>query len=336
MKYSSDNIDDLIARVLAGEASREEVDALEGWLNESPENKRYFDESKKVFTKIEGFKTEYKVDSLKAWEKLNTRITKAEVKVEARVVPLFSRRGILRAAASLLIIAALAVLVNYIFDNKVAEPVILSANKKVIEQKLPDGSKVFLNKNSEIAYVVNKKNIREVKLKGEAYFEVVHNEEQPFEIVIDEVVIKDIGTTFNVKALPESNTIEVLVESGEVQFYSNSNKGLTIVKGEKALYDKANKQFTKVVPSPVENTISYKSHVFHFYESSLREVVQQVNDVYGSHIRLNDERLGNCRVSVVFNNENLDMLVSIIAETLDLEVQRLQDTIVLKGQPCMK
>lgn len=330
MKYSSENIDDLIAKVLAGEASREEIDVLEGWLDESPENKTYYEETKKLFSSIDSFKEKHKVDTLKAWDKLNARISEHEPKV----IPLFRRRPVVRAAASILLIAALALIVNYVFDNNVPEPVIVSASKTTLEQKLPDGSNVFLNKNSELAYVVNKNNVREVKLKGEAYFEVVHNEEAPFEIVIDEVIIKDIGTAFNVKALPESNTVEVWVESGEVHFYTTSSKGIYLVKGEKATYDKTTRQFAKSIPDPVENTISYKSRVFHFNGSPLNQVLAQVNAVYGSNIRLTDEKLGSCRLSVVFNNEELDELVSIIAETLDLEVQHAQDTIVLKGQPC--
>lgn len=330
MKTSPENIDDLIAKVLAGEASREEVDLLEGWMDEAPDNKLYFEQTQNLFAQIDGFKVEHKVNTAKAWEKLNTRISESETKV----IPLFKRPNSLRIAASIILLAVLGLILNYVFDNNTSEPVMLSAKTKVLEQKLPDGSTVTLNKNTEIAYVVNKKNVRQVKLKGEAYFEVVHNEKVPFEITIDDVVIKDIGTAFNVKALPGSNVIEVWVESGEVQFYSESSKGLTLVKGEKALYDKITKQFTKSIPNPVENTISYKSRIFQFKESTLREVLAQVNEVYGTSIRLSDERLGNCRVTTLFNNEDLETLLSIIAETLDLEIEKSGDVILLKGQPC--
>lgn len=330
MKISPENIDDLIAKVLAGEASREEVDLLEGWMDETPDNRMYFEQTENLFAQVDNFKLENKVDTAKAWEKLNTRISESETKV----IPLFKRPNSLRIAASIVLLAVLGLILNYVFDNTAPEPVMLSAKTKVLEQKLPDGSTVTLNKNTEIAYVVNKKNVRQVKLKGEAYFEVVHNEEVPFEITIGDVVIKDIGTAFNVKALPGSNIIEVWVESGEVQFYSESSKGLTLVKGEKALYDKTTKQFTKSIPNPVENTISYKSRIFQFRENTLREVLAQVNEVYGTSIRLSDERLGNCRVTTLFNNEDLETLLSIIAETLDLEIERSGDVITLKGQPC--
>lgn len=328
-------MDDLIAKVLAGEAGREEIDRLEGWLNESGEHRDYFDGTKKMFSQIEHFRSEHKVDTVKAWEKLQARMNAEEHKNgTARVIPISRSRTGLRIAASLMLIAVLALLANYIFNNQAPVPVVLVSQQQVKEEKLPDGSKVTLNRNSEIAYVVNDKNVREVKLKGEAYFEVAHNEELPFEISINDVIIQDIGTAFNVKALPESNTIEVLVESGEVHFFTATNKGLNLVKGEKALYDKTTRQFTRLTPDPVENTMSYKSRVFQFKGAALREVIRQVNEVYGTNIELASEQLGNCRLSVMFNNEEFEALIDLIADTLDLEVERSANKIVLKGQPC--
>jgi transmembrane sensor len=331
MKNNLENRDDLIAKVLAGEASREEIDLLEDWMDESEENKKYFDLSKKLFSQIDRFKAENKVDTVKAWEKLNSRISESETKV----IPLF-KRPVIRAAASILLIMALALIANYVMNNSVGEPVVLVTTQTMVEKKLPDGSKVFLNKNSELTYVLNKFNVREVKLQGEAYFEVKHNEEQPFIISVGSIVIKDIGTSFNVKAIPGANTIEVFVESGEVQFYyrNNNNAGLNLVKGEKAVYVRNTGRFHKFIPDPLENTMSYKSRIFHFKGVSLKEVITEVNMVYGSNIQLSNGKLGDCHLSVVFNNENLEELVSIIAETLDLQVEHAGDTILLKGQPC--
>ena len=334
MNEGFEHIDDLIAKVLAGEAGREEVDMLEDWMNEAEENRNYFDASKKLFTDIDGFKIEHRVDSVKAWEKLNARIV-AEGNHGGKVIPLFRRSVVLRAAASVMLIAVLGLLVNYLLDNRShPAPFILAADKKVTEGKLPDGSKVTINKNSELAYSTTG-GIRKVILKGEAFFEVKHNENEPFEIIIDDsIIIRDIGTAFNVKALPESDRIEVYVESGEVHFYSEVSKGIYLVKGEKAVYDKTSRRFTKNAPDPVDNTVSYKSRVFRFNGSTLSDVVKQVNDIYGSNIVLSDERLGNCRLSTTFDDESIDTILEVITETLDLEVQRSEDGIVLKGQPC--
>ena len=318
-------MDDLIAKVLAGEAGREEVDILEGWMDELPENRIYFEETKKLFASIDSFKMNDTVDVDAAWNKVNERISQ-----DAKIIPLFKRPVILRAAASLLVIAFLAILVNYVFDNNTPVPIVLASTNKTVEQKLPDGSKVFMNKNSEIAYVLNKDHKREVKLKGEAYFEVVHNEKEPFVVNVEGVIIEDIGTAFNVKAITGSNKVEVIVESGEVRFYTESNKGISLVKGEKAVYYLSTKEFVKSIPNPVENTTSYRSKVFTFKGTSLHEVVAQVNEVYGSDIRLADDKLGSRRLSVLFNNEDVDVIVTIISETLDLEVEHTGNTIILK------
>ncbi|WP_317896758.1 FecR family protein [Aurantibacillus circumpalustris] len=334
MDKGLENIDDLIAKFLSGEAGKEESNQLEAWMESDPENRVYFEDAKKMFAQIDNFKIAHRVNTVKAWEKLNERISsETEAQEESKIIPLFRRSSFFRSAASLLLITALALLVNYFLGNSSPDPTVLTATSQVLDKKLPDGSTVTINKNSEIAYVMHDK-VREVKLKGEAFFEVVHNEEAPFEIMIDDIIIKDIGTSFNVKAFPESNTIEVLVESGEVYFYSTSQKGVNLVKGEKATYNKTTKQFVKLTPSPTENIASYKSKVFYFKGNILREVVNQVNEVYGSSIVLGDPRLGNCRLSTMFHDAPLDTIVEIISETLDLKIERKGEKIILNGTPC--
>jgi ferric-dicitrate binding protein FerR (iron transport regulator) len=248
-------------------------------------------------------------------------------------VPLKRNFSLARVAASIALLAALGIVVKMLFTGGGPAPVVIVAGAKASEQKLPDGSKVFMNKNAEISYVAEKGK-RGVKLKGEAYFEVVHNQEQPFVVEVDGLFIKDIGTAFNVKALPGGETVEVLVEEGEVQFYTDASNSINLVKGEKAIYNKTTKAFTKQNVPATDNSVSYKSKVFHFSNVSLKEVVEQVNEVYGSDIRLDNEGLGNCRLSVEFNNEEMDVLLGIIAETLDLNIEKKGNSVVLKGEAC--
>ncbi len=321
-----ENRDDLIAKVLSGDASREEMTLMEAWKNESAENNDYFEFSKKLFSAINDVKIEYNVNTAAAWNKLDERITG-----EAKVIPLFKRATVMRVAASLILLVALGFIIKFSIDPKEIQPIQYVALNKTVLDTLPDGSKVFINKNSELSYVAEEK-ARRVKLKGEAFFEVVHNEKQPFEIVINDVVIKDIGTAFNVKALPGTNTIEVVVESGEVQFYTSTDSGLNLTKGQKAIYNIATKQFVKGVLEPAENVASYRSRIFNFNATPLDEVIKQINNVYDVNIDLADERLGNKELSVEFNNEPVDVVISIIAETLDLEIEKRDSSVILKSK----
>lgn len=321
-----ENRDDLIAKVLSGDASKEEMTLMEAWKNESAENNDYFKWSEKLFSTINDVKIEYNVNTAAAWNKLDERITG-----QAKVIPLFKRATVMRVAASLILLLALGFIIKFFIDPKEMQPIQYVAVNKTVLDTLPDGSKVFINKNSELSYVAEK-NARRVKLRGEAFFEVVHNEKQPFEIVINDVVIKDIGTAFNVKALPGTNTIEVMVESGEVQFYTSTDSGLNLTKGQKAIYNIATKQFVKGVLEPAENVASYRSRIFNFNATPLDEVIKQINNVYDVNIDLADEQLGDKELSVEFNNEPVDIVISIIAETLDLEIEKRDSSVILKSK----
>lgn len=335
MTDDREHIDERIAKVLAGEASREESALLEAWCQASEENRRYYEEAGMIFQRVESLGSALRVDSAGAWNRLNARIEAGEnPPAPARVLPLFRRPGLWRMAASVALVTVLAILLTTLPGRENTSPVQLSSREQIVADTLPDGSRVTLNQHTELAYVLTKDQVREVRLRGEAFFEVEHDTLQPFEIKIGDVLIRDIGTAFHVSALPESQTIEVQVESGEVHFYTASDKGLRLLRGEKARYDKTTGRFSKLLPDPEANTLSYKSRVFRFKDTELREVIRQVNTVYDSQITLEDPRTGECRLSVMFNNESLDTLLDLIVETLDLEVERSEGKIVLKGRPC--
>lgn len=330
MENSFEHIEELISKVLANEANAHETELLQQWRKQSPQNEAHFQSSKKLLEAINAAAQPHEFDTDAAWNKLDDRISNTETKI----LPLRRHFALVRVAAAILLLVTLGFIVRLIFINDNSQKgTVMYASNKTEQKVLPDGSKVFMNKNSELSYV-EKKGRREVKLKGEAYFEVVHNDMEPFVIEVNEVMIKDIGTAFNVKALPEGNTIEVLVESGEVQFFTENSKGLNLVAGQKAVYNKSTKTFSMVELPATDNTMSYRSKIFHFDNVALKDVLAEVNTVYGSNIKLADEKTGNCRLSVEFNNENLEVLISIIAETLELEVEQKAGTTVLKGAAC--
>ena len=111
------------------------------------------------------------------------------------------------------------------------------SQKETKSDTLPDGSGVFLNKKTELAYTFDKKEKSHVvKLKGEAYFNIQHENDKNFIIDAAGVFIRDIGTSFNVKAYPEDNTVEVVVEEGKVMFYTGQGfRNLFVGQGKRNL-----------------------------------------------------------------------------------------------------
>lgn len=321
-----DNIDDLIAKYLSGNASPEEALILENWKAESGLNLNQFELSKKAYDAIH-HTIDKPVDENLAWNILNTRITN----VDEKVIPLYKKPFFFRSAASIIIIISISFLIKWLYQAKETETLEISSLNIIKTDTLPDGSLIVLNKNSELTYIATHK-ARKVLLKGEAFFNVVHDNEMPFEILINDVIIKDIGTSFNVKAPAGSTEIEVAVESGIVQFYSTSSTGVTLVKGDKAVYSAISKRFQKSVIEPGANITSYKSKSFLFKNTSLKKAISQINNVYNTNIILQDSSLCDMAVSVEFNNESVETIITVLSETLDLEIEKRNGSIFLKSK----
>lgn len=325
MTKDLENIDELIAKFLSGECSPDEAIRLEEWKARSLANEDHFEASKKVFNVISGNTVSYPVDVDGAWNKINDKTDNS-----TKIISFVKRRTALRIAASLMLLVLLGFLLNWFFNETAPVPMVMKASNSAIQKILPDGSKVFINKNSEISFIQTKDGQRHVTLKGEAFFEVVHDEKSPFVIAVNDLLVKDIGTAFNVKENLNEQTVEVFVESGEVQFYTAKNVGLMLVRGNKASYNKLNGSFKRLQNESSINTKSYKTKLFEFNKTQLGEVIAQLNAVYDLNIRVQDTTLSKELLSVKFNNENVDLIINIIAETLDLEMEKTGKIILLK------
>ena len=83
---------------------------------------------------------------------------------------------------------------------------------------LPDGSSVQLNSGARIEYpTVFKKNLRKVKLSGEAVFDVEHDEDRPFVVETFASDIRVLGTKFNVIADERHQRFSTALLRGRVQ-----------------------------------------------------------------------------------------------------------------------
>ncbi len=333
MEQANNHIDDLIGKYLAREASGEEVRFVERWIAESEGNKRYFDQIKLVYSKAANVVEWQQFDTDEAWNKVRQKLKQSG---KGKVVPFETRHegiGIYwKIAASIIIILSIGIF-SYLSFNKSDKKVLEVVAEKTTEtDTLPDGSDVFLNKQTKLVYSFNKKkNTHIAKLSGEAYFNINHNDDKRFVVEADGVFIKDIGTSFNVKAYPESNTIEVVVEEGEVMFYTDTDSGVYLRTNGKGIYNKKTKTFTIEEPEP--NVTAYKTKFFIFSDTDLKTVVQTLNSVYDKKISIN-EKLKKCRLTVTFNDENIDEISNVIAETLGVTVKNSGNGIELVGSGC--
>ncbi|MFM8912242.1 MAG: FecR domain-containing protein, partial [Flammeovirgaceae bacterium] len=184
MKEDRIDIDVLLSKALAGEASVEEQLQVDLWLQESADNQKHFDHMKLIFEKAASTSLSEQFDADVAWQQVKSKLNSTH---EAKERKLFTFDW--RIAASIAAILGVASLLY--FTSLEADLVrSVAAVSETKSDTLPDGSTVFLNKKSELQFTFNASSkSRKVKLKGEAFFQVKHEETKPFIIEADEVLV---------------------------------------------------------------------------------------------------------------------------------------------------
>lgn len=148
---------------------------------------------------------------------------------------------------------------------------------------LPDGTQVWLNSDSKLAFANNFENQieRRVTLEGEAYFNVSKDADHPFVVSVKEQQVKVLGTEFNVNAYVENAFIKTSLVEGSVLFNADC-----LSPGESALFEN-NK--TTVYADNIDDVIAWKNGYFVFFEESLEEAMQKVARWYDLEISFADK-----------------------------------------------
>jgi len=326
------DLDDLIGKVLAGEATAQEQEQVLLWRKQSEANEKYFNQLKIIFEGGHSATVQIEFDADEAWNKVKSQIKNDGKVISITRTTFFSPW---RIAAGIILLVGVGSLF-YFLTAPSTQTLAVATEKSTRQDTLPDGSTAFLNKGTELAFEYNPRaKTRKVTLKGEAYFTVKHEEEKPFIIEADEILVRDIGTEFNLKAYPDKDTIEIVVTHGVVQFYTKQDPGLNLKAGEKAIYSKRAKEFYRI-EKPDTNALAYKTKVFSFNNTDLKSVVSLLNEVYNSKISLANESLYACRLTANFKEDNPEIIVEVIAETMGLELTKKDDQLILSGKGCEK
>ena len=224
----------LLDRYLSGDASPEEQARMEAWLAEDPEHWAQLAALREALEKAALSDPAVERAKAEVWARIEREIGGAgksaakEPERPRRRVPEFtvaSRRRFTAAqvAAALFVAAiggtAIGVLVLRRPSTTQAEAMQVARTTPGQRAmfRLADGSQVMLGVASVLRYPREfLKGSREVSLEGEAYFDVIHHERRPFVVRAGDLVAKDLGTQFTVRAYPEDAGARVIVREGRV------------------------------------------------------------------------------------------------------------------------
>lgn len=316
----TDKMDELLAKLLAGEASAEEKAEAEAWLRSDPSRKKSFEQLQEIWDKSTD--ENYSADTDKAWEKVKSKISGGS---GGTIIPLHRRsRQIYRAVAGIALLLSVTVAAYFVFfhESTVLAPVTYAAVNEKQTDTLTDGSRIVLNKGTVLitSENFNVGNERRVSLKGEAFFQVAHNKEKPFIIEAGpKTQVRVLGTAFNVNNAGDGN-VEVTVASGRVLF-SAGNDSIVLTAGQSARYDAASGTLIQMEAAD-PNFDAWLTNKLVFNNTELSKVIQVLNAFYHADIRIGDEELLNKRLTATYENESLGNVLDLLEATLNLRVNR--------------
>jgi transmembrane sensor len=316
--------DDLLVKYLLGEASEEERLQVEAWMASDAANKKQYEDFKTIWEESKQLALVSIVDENAAWQRFKHRVQQPK---EKAVVRTMKSPAWLRIAALFIVIAGAGYLAYNLLDEKPIETIVVASNKVPLVDTLPDGSVVTLNKNSQLDYP-SKFNgeTRTISLKGEAFFNVMPDKQKPFIIHVNDVKVRVVGTSFNVKSV--NGITEVIVETGIVQVIRN-NKMVELRSKEKT---KLTQQDSVLMKEKEQDKLYnyYRSKEFVCNATPLWKLVQALNEAYDVHIEIENPKLRGEPLTVTFNNESLDRIIDVIEKTFNIKRINEKDRIILR------
>ena len=217
-------------------------------------------------------------------------------------------------AAAAVALLCLSVWTAYLY----MQPVTIQTVSTLAETRtvcLPDGSTVTLNHYSSLSYPEKfKSDKREVKLNGEAYFEVNKNKKHPFIVQTETIDVQVLGTHFNVESYPDDPEVKTTLLEGSVVVSNKANSVRMVLKpNESAIYNKVKKSMTLEVSDRAAEEIAWRNGELVFTNLPLQEIARQLSNTFGVNISIADKALQNYRITARFSDgEGLDQILDLL------------------------
>jgi ferric-dicitrate binding protein FerR (iron transport regulator) len=269
-----------LASILSDEKG-EQADLLDRFMAEDPDN------SGKMWKELKNMNSREEIDVDRAWNNVHSRLIENGLfRSEKPAGIRYMSTTLLRIAAAALILISLGTAAVYMnnagyLSKKIT--IIAGNDQKNILVSMPDGSKVYLNRNSVFSYRKNfGEHKRDVKLTGEAFFEITPDVSKPFIIDAGKASVKVVGTSFNVITNNPESSVEVFVKTGIVQVSDNS--GSQSVQLDPGYVGIVNSKTAARTLNNNPNYISWKTGYLEYSGQKLSVVFNDLKRVYNMDI----------------------------------------------------
>ena len=321
---------ELFIKYLNNQCTGEETEKVIAWFSDSKSSGERRKLLKELWNDegVEDFEADVNFNALldRIHHDINIEESRSVKKVPERkigkVINLISR------VAAILLIPLLVYNV-YTFQKErkeIANPVyskVFAPNGSRTTFELPDGTKVWLNSGSSLKFPQKfAGKTRNVELKGEAYFEVVHNPSKPMIVKADKIFVKVLGTKFNVMNYNDSE-VEVALLEGSVSLnrYNSSKKLREVIKlkpGQLAVYRKKEHKVSYGTVN-VNKYIAWTKGVVMFENDPLSSVAQRLGRAFNVDVIIKDKEISDYTFTATFVDESLPQIMKLIKLALPVK-----------------
>lgn len=196
---------------------------------------------------------------------------------------------------------------------------------------LPDSTKVWLNAASTLEFPTDfDKDKREVRLSGEAYFDVQHAENAPFIIHTGKVSTTVLGTAFNIKAYPGQENIIVSVSHGKVRVNYGDKKPALLTQGQQVKVNETTESAITKKAALVE-TAPWKDGSLAYDGETMADIVADLERVYNVAIRIDNKAISVTNISTSFRRDiGIKEALHILCKLTDSQLLVTEDVYVIK------
>ena len=338
-----------IARYLSGESSPAESERIAQWLNEHAADAELVTALDKAMASL-ALRDVADVDVEKALRTVQFRRDARGMFTERKTAPRSVTKHITRrtvspwrmvtllAAAAVVIFAARAVL-----ERKGSATASLpaaggdstrtftTAIGKRDSLRLPDGGRVILGPGSQLIVAAGygaDRRVREVELHGEAYFDVVHDTTRPFMVRAGSALVRDVGTSFDVRN-DSGSRVQVVVTSGSVVLHSTAaNDSVLLSAGDVGVVQSGGRVIAQRGAS-IGPYLAWMRDSLIFREAPVSEVSSSLRRWYGVSLHVDDSALARQHLTMTFAGDPVDRVLRIIGLQLGADVERRGDSAII-------
>lgn len=277
------------------------------------------------------------------WETFRSRVRESDrVKREptSKTKSLVVRLSV---AAGLLLILGIA---SWTWMHREMITIYETGYGEVEEIVLNDNSVVRLNANSKLYWDSNwnRRGSRNVRIEGEAFFNVAHQDGDPFFVATPDLTVMVTGTAFNVTS--RRNETRVYLESGEVILKLKQNelksqtekisndeevvKTLKMVPGEQLSYSSITEKLEQKDKLTIEQAASWKTGELIFKNIPLHEVLQELSYVYGKSFVVEDSTLFERKIDVGMPYSDWETVKGLMQFMIDAKLTENKNKVTIK------